>query len=230
MTTPAMQEVQEEVVRANNLIAGIPGAPSVELVASGETQMAGTGAPVPAVSRVAPSRPVPVREESPEPEPLPKPGFFSQLFARFFANDERDEKNGEARGARKKAASKVAVKSKAAAKPAAEAAPAEAAAPAAEPEAAQAAAESQAADEPAAAVDGQKVYQAACQACHAAGVAGAPKLGDKEAWAPRIAKGEDALLASVNNGLNAMPPKGTCFACSDADLKAAIEYMVAESK
>ena len=104
--------------------------------------------------------------------------------------------------------------------------PAETAAPAAEPEAAQAAAESQAADEPAAAVDGQKVYQAACQACHAAGVAGAPKLGDKEAWAPRIAKGEDALLASVNNGLNAMPPKGACMSCSEDDLRAAVEYMV----
>jgi cytochrome c5 len=99
------------------------------------------------------------------------------------------------------------------------------AAPAAET-AAPAAAESQAADEPAAAVDGQKVYQAACQACHAAGVAGAPKLGDKEAWAPRIAKGEDVLLASVNNGLNAMPPKGACMSCSEDDLRAAVEYMV----
>ena len=112
-----------------------------------------------------------------------------------------------------------------------EAAPAaEAPEPAAEPEAAQAAAESQAADEPAApqaaSVDGQKVYQAACQACHAAGVAGAPKLGDKEAWAPRIAKGEDALFASVNNGLNAMPPKGACMSCSEDDLRAAVEYMV----
>ena len=115
-----------------------------------------------------------------------------------------------------------------------EAAPAaEAPEPTAEPEAAPAAetaapaaAESQAADEPAAAVDGQKVYQAACQACHAAGVAGAPKLGDKEAWAPRIAKGEDALFASVNNGLNAMPPKGACMSCSEDDLRAAVEYMV----
>ncbi len=104
--------------------------------------------------------------------------------------------------------------------------PAETAAPAAEPEAAQAAAGSQAADEPAASVDGQKVYQTACQACHAAGVAGAPKLGDKEAWAPRIAKGKDALLSSVNNGLNAMPPKGACMSCSEAELRAAMEYMV----
>ncbi len=74
--------------------------------------------------------------------------------------------------------------------------------------------------------DGQKVYQASCQACHVAGVAGAPKLGDKDAWAPRIAKGNDALFSSVKNGLNAMPPKGTCMSCSDDELRAAIEYMV----
>jgi cytochrome c5 len=87
-----------------------------------------------------------------------------------------------------------------------------------------------AADTPAdtrtASVDGQKIYQASCQACHAAGVAGAPKLGDKEAWAPRIAKGNDALLLSVKNGLKAMPPKGTCMSCSEDELRAAMEYMV----
>jgi len=82
-------------------------------------------------------------------------------------------------------------------------------------------------DEPqAASVDGQKIYQASCQSCHAAGVAGAPKLGDKEAWAPRIAKGKDALLISVTNGLNVMPPKGTCMSCSDEELSAAVDYMV----
>ena len=82
-------------------------------------------------------------------------------------------------------------------------------------------------DEPqAASVDGQKIYQASCQSCHAAGVAGAPKLGDKEAWAPRIAKGKDALLMSVTNGLNVMPPKGTCMSCSDEELSAAVDYMV----
>jgi len=75
-------------------------------------------------------------------------------------------------------------------------------------------------------VDGQKIYQASCKACHVAGVAGAPKLGDKEGWAPRIAKGNDALLLSVKNGLNAMPPKGTCMSCSEDELRAAIEYMV----
>jgi cytochrome c5 len=79
-------------------------------------------------------------------------------------------------------------------------------------------------------VDGQKIYQTSCQACHATGAAGAPKLGDKEAWAPRIATGMDAMLTSAINGKNAMPPKGACMSCSDADLKAAIEYMVSQSQ
>lgn len=98
-----------------------------------------------------------------------------------------------------------------------------------------AAAPAPAAEEPAAAAaetaaaDGQKTYQTFCQACHATGVAGAPKTGDKEAWAPRIAKGDDALFESVKNGLNAMPPKGTCGDCSDEELKAAIEYILGQS-
>jgi cytochrome c5 len=77
---------------------------------------------------------------------------------------------------------------------------------------------------------GQKIYQTSCQACHATGAAGAPKLGDKEAWAPRIAQGTDTLVASVMNGKNAMPPKGACASCSDEDIKAAVEYMVSESQ
>ena len=95
---------------------------------------------------------------------------------------------------------------------------------------AQAAVEPPAADKPAdtqtASADGQKIYQASCQACHATGAAGAPKLGDKDAWAPRIAKGNDALLSSVTNGLKAMPPKGACMSCSEEELRAAMEYMV----
>jgi cytochrome c5 len=106
-------------------------------------------------------------------------------------------------------------------------------APAAEPAEPQSAARSMSADSSAqtqpAAVDGQKIYQASCQACHAAGVAGAPKAGDRDAWAPRIAKGQDALFASVKNGLNAMPPKGACMGCSDAELRAAIAYLVEQS-
>jgi len=97
---------------------------------------------------------------------------------------------------------------------------------------AQTTAEPPTADKPAdtqiASAPGQNIYQKSCQACHATGVAGAPKLGDKEAWAPRIAKGNDALLLSVTNGLKAMPPKGTCMSCSEDELRAALEYMVGE--
>jgi len=77
---------------------------------------------------------------------------------------------------------------------------------------------------------GQKIYKQSCQACHANGVANAPKPGDKAAWAPRIATGMDAMLATAKKGKGAMPPKGTCMGCSDDDLKAAIEYMVNQSK
>ncbi len=80
------------------------------------------------------------------------------------------------------------------------------------------------------AADGKATYDAKCASCHATGAAGAPKLGDKEAWAARIAAGNDAMMASVMNGKNAMPPKGACADCSDDDLKASMEYMVSESK
>lgn len=76
---------------------------------------------------------------------------------------------------------------------------------------------------------GKKVYDSACVACHATGVAGAPILGDKAAWAPRIEKGLDALVASGIKGLNAMPPKGT-FTGSDEDFAASVEYMVNQAK
>ena len=68
-------------------------------------------------------------------------------------------------------------------------------------------------------------YDKSCKVCHATGAAGAPKIGDAAAWEPRLAKGMDVLLVSVNTGLNAMPPKGMCFDCSDADYTALIEYM-----
>jgi cytochrome c5 len=76
---------------------------------------------------------------------------------------------------------------------------------------------------------GDAVYNASCLACHSAGVAGAPKTGDSAAWAERAAKGMDTLLSNAINGINAMPPKGTCAACSDDEIKAAIEYMLSES-
>jgi cytochrome c5 len=80
------------------------------------------------------------------------------------------------------------------------------------------------------AADGKKVYDSTCTACHAAGVAGAPKLGDKAAWAPRIKQGMDTLVQSATKGKGAMPPKGGNASLSDADLRAAIEYMVSQAK
>ncbi len=78
--------------------------------------------------------------------------------------------------------------------------------------------------------DGKKVYDTTCVACHAVGAAGAPKFADKEAWAPRIKTGMDALYASVLKGKNAMPPKGGNAGLSDAEIKAAVDYMVAAAK
>jgi cytochrome c5 len=102
--------------------------------------------------------------------------------------------------------------------------------PAVEVEAAPAMEESPAAEPAAqAAASGEEIYQKSCQTCHAAGIAGAPKFGDKEAWAPRIAKGTDALMESVMNGLNAMPAKGACMSCSDEELRSAMEYMVSQA-
>lgn len=80
------------------------------------------------------------------------------------------------------------------------------------------------------AADGKATYDSACQACHAAGVAGAPKVGDKAAWAPRLGGGAAALVSSAIKGKNAMPPKGGNLALSDDAVKAAVEYMVAQSK
>ncbi len=87
-----------------------------------------------------------------------------------------------------------------------------------------------AAPAPAATGPGKKVYDSACIACHASGVAGAPKLGDKAAWAPRLATGLDALTASAIKGKGAMPPKGGNTSIPDADIRAAVEYMTAAAK
>lgn len=74
------------------------------------------------------------------------------------------------------------------------------------------------------------LYTQVCQTCHASGVANAPKLGDKAAWAPRIAEGVDHLVAQVIKGKGAMPPKGGAANASDADIKAVVAYMVNASK
>lgn len=73
-------------------------------------------------------------------------------------------------------------------------------------------------------------YNKACAVCHASGVANAPKFGAAEDWKPRLAKGVDKLVLSVKNGLNAMPPRGMCADCTDADYKALIQYMSAPKK
>jgi cytochrome c5 len=75
------------------------------------------------------------------------------------------------------------------------------------------------------AADGKAVYDKSCKACHAAMK---PKLGDKAAWAPLIKQGSDALTASAIKGKGAMPPKGG--AASDADVKAAVDYMISQAK
>ena len=78
--------------------------------------------------------------------------------------------------------------------------------------------------------DGKDVYDKTCTVCHAAGVAGAPKLGDKTAWAPRVGQGGAAMVATVIKGKGAMPPKAGNATLSEADIKSAVDYMLAQVK
>jgi cytochrome c5 len=80
------------------------------------------------------------------------------------------------------------------------------------------------------AVNGKTVYQSVCTVCHGAGIAGAPKTGDKAAWKARIAQGKEALYNSALKGKNAMPPKGGAMSTPDADIKAAVDYLVSQAK
>ncbi|GJG98104.1 cytochrome c5 family protein [Cupriavidus pauculus] len=116
----------------------------------------------------------------------------------------------------------------AAAAPAA-AAPAPAAPAAAAPAAAAPAAAAPAAPAAASAETGKKVYEQVCAACHAAGVAGAPKFGDKAAWAPRLKEGMDVVHNYALKGKGVMPPKGG-YAGPDADVIAASDYMANAAK
>lgn len=75
---------------------------------------------------------------------------------------------------------------------------------------------------------GEEIVKGACFACHGTGAAGAPKIGDKAAWGPRLAKGLDGLLKSAMAGKNAMPPKGGSDA-NDIELARAIVYMANQS-
>jgi cytochrome c oxidase subunit 2 len=78
--------------------------------------------------------------------------------------------------------------------------------------------------------DGKGTYEQICQACHAAGLAGAPRTGDKAAWAPRIARGEATLMQNALKGIRMMPPKGGNPGLSDQQVRAAVAYMVAQSR
>jgi cytochrome c oxidase subunit II len=78
--------------------------------------------------------------------------------------------------------------------------------------------------------DGKGVYDQTCQMCHATGLAGAPKFGDKAVWGPRIAQGEATLWNHAISGIRMMPPKGGNVALSDAQVKAAVDYMVSKAK
>ena len=75
---------------------------------------------------------------------------------------------------------------------------------------------------------GEGLYNSVCQACHVAGVAGAPKTGDAAAWAPRISNGKDYLYNSVINGKNMMPARGGATNASDDDIKAAVDFMLSK--
>ena len=83
-------------------------------------------------------------------------------------------------------------------------------------------------------VDGQKVYQASCIACHGAGIAGAPLVGNAAAWASRIEAGTDSLYSNAINGFQGssgvMPGKGGNAALSDDEVKVAVDYMVSQSQ
>jgi len=102
------------------------------------------------------------------------------------------------------------------------AAPAPAAATAAAPAAPQTAAAG-------AGASGEALYKQTCAVCHGTGAAGAPKFGDKEAWAPRLQQGVPALVQNAMTGKGAMPPKGGS-AASESEIRAAVEYMVGSVK
>lgn len=80
-------------------------------------------------------------------------------------------------------------------------------------------------DSKASLADVESLYQKTCISCHLSGAAGAPRSHDVAAWSPRMAKGMDVMVASIKNGLNAMPPKGLCFNCTDEQYEALVLFM-----
>ncbi|MFZ3289934.1 MAG: c-type cytochrome, partial [Telluria sp.] len=76
---------------------------------------------------------------------------------------------------------------------------------------------------------GEKVYSATCLACHSAGVMGAPKVGDKATWGPRMAQGKETVYGNAINGVRMMPPRGGNPGLKDEEVKAAVDYMISKS-
>ena len=77
---------------------------------------------------------------------------------------------------------------------------------------------------------GDVIYNQFCAGCHATGAAGAPIVGDAGAWSARLGQGKATLVKHAIEGIRAMPPRGMCMDCSDDEIKASVEYMLAESK
>lgn len=78
---------------------------------------------------------------------------------------------------------------------------------------------------------GEQIYLNTCFSCHASGIAGAPAVGNSEAWSARVEKGRDALLQSTLEGVApGMPPKGLCADCTDEELGQAVDYMIENSQ
>ncbi len=79
---------------------------------------------------------------------------------------------------------------------------------------------------------GEQTYLRFCVSCHSSGVSGAPPVGNAQAWAPRVAQGDDVLLKNTLEGMpsSGMPPRGMCVACTDRELLEAIHYMTSRSQ
>ncbi|MEA3299883.1 MAG: c-type cytochrome [Pseudomonadota bacterium] len=77
---------------------------------------------------------------------------------------------------------------------------------------------------------GEEIYNKACLSCHMTGAAGAPKLGDVAAWAPRLEQGMDTIYKHAIEGIRGMPPRGLCMDCSDDEVKATVDYILANSQ
>jgi cytochrome c5 len=72
---------------------------------------------------------------------------------------------------------------------------------------------------------GKEIVEAKCVSCHGTGVGGAPKIGDRNAWAPRVSKGLDTVVASAIHGHGAMPPRGGMADLTDVEIRSAVLYM-----